>query len=159
MTQEQKVVAVFFDAANHHASLNASNKKMNFLSFLKKLKKEFFVIDVRYYYCTSHLEKHAGVKELAKNLQKDGYTIVTKEAIHRPDGTTKGNMDVEIAVDAAELAGHCDYIILFSGDGDFTYLIKHIQKKGTKVWVCSDESNLSKLLREQADKVLNFSDI
>ncbi len=28
-------------------------------------------------------------------------------------------MDVEIAVDMLEMAGHADHLVLFSGDGDF----------------------------------------
>ena len=34
----------------------------------------------------------------------------------------KGNMDIELAVDAIELAPHIDQMVLFSGHGDFCCL-------------------------------------
>lgn len=36
----------------------------------------------------------------------------------------KGNMDIELTVDAMELAQHVDQIVLFSGNGDFRSLVK-----------------------------------
>ena len=36
----------------------------------------------------------------------------------------KGNLDVELAIDAMELADHVDQIVLFSGDGSFRSLIE-----------------------------------
>ncbi len=45
----------------------------------------------------------------------------------------KGNKDVEIAVDAMELAPHVDRIVLFSGDGDFRPLVEGLQSQGVRV--------------------------
>jgi len=39
----------------------------------------------------------------------------------------KGNMDIELAVDAMELAEHVDQMVLFSGDGDFRSLVEAVQ--------------------------------
>jgi len=35
-------------------------------------------------------------------------------------------MDIELAVDAMELAEHVDQIVLFSGDGDFRSLVEAV---------------------------------
>ena len=37
-------------------------------------------------------------------------------------------MDIELAVDAMELAEHIDHMVLFSGDGDFRSLVEALQR-------------------------------
>ena len=49
----------------------------------------------------------------------------------------KGSMDVELAVNAMELAEHVDQIVLFSGDGDFRSLVEAVQRRGVRVTVVS----------------------
>jgi NYN domain len=49
----------------------------------------------------------------------------------------KGNMDIELAVDAMEIAGSIDHMVLFSGDGDFRSLVEAVQRRGVRVTVVS----------------------
>ena len=44
-------------------------------------------------------------------------------------------MDIELAVDAMELAPHIDHMVLFSGDGDFRSLVEAVQRRGVRVTV------------------------
>ena len=64
-------------------------------------------------------------------------------------------MDIELAVDAMELAQHVDQIVLFSGDGDFRSLVEAVQRRGVRVTVISTISNhppmIADELRRQAD--------
>ena len=46
-------------------------------------------------------------------------------------------MDVELAVDAMELARHIDQMVLFSGDGDFRSLVEAVQRRSFRVTVVS----------------------
>src|SRR5713101_8352781 len=67
----------------------------------------------------------------------------------------KGNMDIEFAVDAMELAEHVDQIVLFSGDGDFRSVVEAVQRRGVRVTVVSTISSqppmIADELRRQAD--------
>jgi uncharacterized LabA/DUF88 family protein len=67
----------------------------------------------------------------------------------------KGNMDIELAVDAMELAEHIDHMVLFSGDGDFRSLVEAVQRRGVRVTVISTISSqppmIADELRRQAD--------
>jgi uncharacterized LabA/DUF88 family protein len=67
----------------------------------------------------------------------------------------KGNMDIELAVDAMELAEHIDQMVLFSGDGDFRSLVQAVQRRGVHVTVISTISSqppmIADELRRQAD--------
>ena len=50
------------------------------------------------------------------------------EDLYRVEGRRKhkGNMDIELAVDAMEMAPHIDQLVLFSGDGDFRSLVEAV---------------------------------
>jgi uncharacterized LabA/DUF88 family protein len=50
-------------------------------------------------------------------------------------------MDIELAVDAMELAQHVDEIVLFSGDGDFRCLVESLQRRGVRVTIISTISS------------------
>jgi uncharacterized LabA/DUF88 family protein len=64
-------------------------------------------------------------------------------------------MDIELAVDAMELAEHIDHMVLFSGDGDFRSLVEAVQRRGVRVTVVSTISSqppmIADELRRQAD--------
>lgn len=44
-------------------------------------------------------------------------------------------MGVALSVDALQLAGHIDQMVLFSGDGDFRPLVDAMQRRGVQVIV------------------------
>jgi uncharacterized LabA/DUF88 family protein len=75
----------------------------------------------------------------------------------------KGNMDIELAVHAMELASHVDHIVLFSGDGDFRPLVEAVQRKGVRVTVVSTISTQPPMvadeLRRQADTFLDLAEL
>jgi uncharacterized LabA/DUF88 family protein len=64
-------------------------------------------------------------------------------------------MDIELAVDAMELAESIDQMVLFSGDGDFRSLVETVQRRGVRVTVVSTISSqppmIADELRRQAD--------
>src|SRR4029078_9707639 len=78
-------------------------------------------------------------------LDYNGYAVVTKATKEYIDASGRrkgrGNMDIELAVDALELADHVDQIVLFSGDGDFRCLVEALQRRGVRVTVVSTISS------------------
>ena len=64
-------------------------------------------------------------------------------------------MDIELTVDAMELADHIDEMVLFSGDGDFRPLVEAMQRRGVRVTVVSTTSTqpptIGEELRRQSD--------
>jgi uncharacterized LabA/DUF88 family protein len=75
----------------------------------------------------------------------------------------KGNMDIELAVDAMEIAEHIDQMVLFSGDGDFRSLVEAMQRRGVRVTVVSTISTQPPMvadeLRRQADVFLDIVEL
>jgi len=100
-------------------------------------------------------------------LNYNGFTMRTKPAKEYTDSLgrrkVKGNMDVELCVDAMELAPHVDHVVLFSGDGDFKPLVEALQRKGVRVSVCSTIRSqppmISDELRRQADNFIDLEDL
>jgi uncharacterized LabA/DUF88 family protein len=68
-------------------------------------------------------------------------------------------MDIELAVDAMELAKHIDHMVLFSGNGDFSALVGAMQRVGVRVTVVSTLPMIADELRRQADVFLNIADL
>ncbi len=69
-------------------------------------------------------------------------------------------MDIELAVDAMELASHIDHMVLFSGDGDFRSVVEAVQRRGVRVSVVSTVTTQPPMvaddLRRQADEFIDL---
>lgn len=56
----------------------------------------------------------------------------------------KSNCDVDLTVDAMEMAGPEAEFLIFTGDGDFEYLVKKVLEKGTKIYLVSSNAGVRK---------------
>ena len=120
-------------------------KALGFDIDYKLLRKEFMRRGklLRAFYYTALLEndEYSPIRPLVDWLNYNGFTMVTKPAKEYTDSMgrrkIKGNMDIELAVDAMVLAPHVDHIVIFSGDGDFRPLVESIQRQGVRVSVVS----------------------
>jgi uncharacterized LabA/DUF88 family protein len=118
-------------------------------------------VPLRAYSYTAVIEdqEYTSIRPLIDWLDYNGYTVVTKASKEFINASgrrkLKGNMDIELAVDAMELAAHVDQIVLFSGDGDFRSLVEAVQRCGIRVTVVSTISSqppmIADELRRQAD--------
>lgn len=74
-------------------------------------------------------------------LRGIGFSVKLKPFIQRSDGSTKGDWDVGIALDAIEAAPRVDRVVLVSGDGDFDTLVERMRvRHGVVVDVVGVES-------------------
>jgi len=75
----------------------------------------------------------------------------------------KGNMDIELTVDAMRLVDRLDHIVLFTGDGDFRALVAALQQSGRRVSVVSTLQTQPPMvadeLRRQADQFIDLADL
>ena len=63
----------------------------------------------------------------------------------------KGNMDVEMTIDAIHFFKNYNIAILFTGDSDFLALATYIRSRRTKVYIFSSKNNISQELRTGGD--------
>lgn len=100
-------------------------------------------------------------------LGYNGYTVVTKPTKEFIDAhgrrKIKGNIDIELAVRAMELADRLDQMVLFSGDGDFRPLVEAVQRRGVHVTVVStiniQPPMIADELRRQADVFMDIVEL
>ena len=160
-------LALFIDGAN----LYAAAKSLGFDIDYKLLRQEFVRRGkmLRAFYYTALLENddYSPIRPLVDWLNYNGFTMVTKPAKEYIDSQgrrkVKGNMDIELAVNALELAPHVDHIVLFSGDGDFRPLVESLQRQGVRVSVVSTIRSqppmISDDLRRQADNFIELEEL
>ena len=160
-------LALFIDGSNLYAAARALGFDIDY----KLLRSEFVRRGklVRAFYYTALLEEqeYSPIRPLVDWLDYNGFTMVTKPAKEFTDNhgrrKVKGNMDIELAVDAMELADRMDHMVLFSGDGDFRPLVEGIQRKGVRVSVVSTIRSQPPMiaddLRRQADNFIELDEL
>ncbi len=141
MTDSSSRIAIFVDGANLNATAKALGFDIDYKRLLNEFRSRGSVIRAFYYIALSETQEYSSIRPLIDWLDYNGYTVVTKAAKEYTDASgrrrVKGSMDIELAVDAMELARHIDQMILFSGDGDFRSLVEAVQRRGVHVTVIS----------------------
>jgi uncharacterized LabA/DUF88 family protein len=167
MFYKDERLALFIDGAN----LFAAGKALGFDIDYKLLRHEFMrrgkLLRAFYYTALLEAEDYSPIRPLVDWLQYNGYTMVTKPAKEYTDSMgrrkVKGNMDIELAVDALELAPRLDHAVLFSGDGDFKPLVEALQRAGVRVSVVSTIRSQPPMiaddLRRQADNFIELDEL
>lgn len=163
-----KATAILIDGSN----LYASNKALGLPSIdYNKIIHYFEGVVVRALYFTAlpPKEENSSLRPMVDYLEYNGWSVIQKEWKKFFDPITKtekvkGNMDVEIATMALELAPYCTDIVIFSGDGDFRFLIEALQRRfGIKVTVVSTiktrPAMIADELRRQADAFIDLVDL
>ena len=167
MFYKDERLALFIDGSN----LYAAAKSLGFDIDYKLLRQEFLrrgrLLRAMYYTALLENDEYSPIRPLVDWLNYNGFTMVTKPAKEYTDSMgrrkVKGNMDIELAVDAMELAPHVDHIVIFSGDGDFSPLVERLQRQGVRVSVVSTIRSqppmISDDLRRQADNFIELNDL
>jgi uncharacterized LabA/DUF88 family protein len=152
-------IALFIDGANLYAATKALGFDIDYKRLLKEFQSRGTLLRAFYYTAIIEDQEYSSLRPLVDWLDYNGYTVVTKPTKEFIDANgrrkVKGNMDIELAVDAMELAKHVDQMVLFSGDGDFRSLVEAVQRRGVHVTVVSTISSqppmIADELRRQAD--------
>ena len=165
--QNSEKIALFIDGANLYATTKGLGFDIDYKRLLKEFQSRGNLLRAFYYTALIEDQEYSSIRPLLDWLDYNGYTVITKPAKEFTDSTgrrkVKGNMDIELAVDAMELAAHLDHIVLFSGDGDFRPLVESIQRRGVRVTVVStivtQPPMVADELRRQADIFLDLAEL
>src|SRR5688572_17617346 len=124
-------VGVFVDVQNmFYSAKHLKGAKLNFAKLMEKaVRGRQLIRAICYVIENPDIDQTNFIDMLAKN----GYEIKSKPLRTRSDGTSKGDWDMGMAVDAIRLADKLDIVVLVSGDGDFTDLVHHLKGRGVLV--------------------------
>jgi uncharacterized LabA/DUF88 family protein len=161
---DQERIALFIDGANLYATAKSLGFDIDYKRLLKEFQTRGKLIRAFYYTALVEDQEYSSIRPLIDWLDYNGYSVVTKPTKEFVDSLgrrkVKGNMDIELAVDAMEMAEHLDHIVLFSGDGDFRSLVEAVQRKGVRVSVVSTNTTQPSMvadeLRRQADEFIDL---
>ena len=161
---DQERIALFIDGANLYATAKSLGFDIDYKRLLREFQSKGTLIRAFYYTALIEDQEYSSIRPLIDWLDYNGYAVVTKPTKEFVDSLgrrkVKGNMDIELAVDAMEMAEHIDHIVLFSGDGDFRSLVEAVQRKGVRVSVISTITTqppmIADELRRQADEFIDL---
>ena len=166
MPREQRL-AVFIDGANLYATTKSLGFDVDYRRLLKHYQGQGVLVRAYYYTALIEDQEYSSIRPLIDWLDYNGYRVVTKPTKEFIDSMgrrkVKGNMDIELAIDALELAPYLDHVVLFSGDGDFRSLVDALQRRGLRVTVVSTISTqppmIADELRRQADEFIDITQL
>ena len=173
---DKNIVYVFIDASNLWEAFKAKGKFLDFGKTVKHIKNKFNADIIKVFYYTAYPAegtrpysldgKHKFFTYLKKGL---GFVVIKKElkriSVVNKEGEAieeKGNMDVEITIDALHHREKYDTAIFFTGDSDFLALVTYLRNHRKRVFIFSSENNVSQELRTGADgytDILSINDI
>lgn len=163
MSSRTSRMALFIDGFNLSVTAKILGFDIDFRCLLNEFESRGVLLRA-FYYTTIIEEQNSTVRPLVDWLDYNGYTVVTKmkkEFSDRDgDRRIKGRINVDLAVDAMELADHIDEMVLFSGDGEYRRLVEAVQRRGVRVKVVSTIASqppmISDDLRRQADSFIDL---
>lgn len=143
---------VFIDAANILYSQQTLKWRVDY----KKLK-EYFLKECglkKIFFYTGRVGAYDKQNKFLKKLEGYGYVVKAKEVkrIEIAPNTYewKGNLDVELTIDALKNSENFDTCILMSGDSDFASLLDELKSRKKWVIVMSTRGHISKELLDRA---------
>ena len=170
---EKNIIYVFIDASNLWEAQKAKGKFFDYEKLKFLVKNQFNGSSVEIFYYTAYPAegtrdysldgKHKFFTFLKKGL---GFIVRKKELKRIPiiAGTgqsieEKGNMDVEITIDALHHMKKYNTAILFTGDSDFLALVTYLRQGGKRVYIFSSKNNISEELRTGSDGYFDVLEI
>ncbi|MEP4032963.1 NYN domain-containing protein [Roseibium polysiphoniae] len=165
MFDAREKVALFIDGANLYSTAKAIGFDIDYKRLLREFQGQAYLLRAYYYTALIEDQEYSSIRPLIDWLDYNGYKVITKPVKEFVDSSgrrkVKGNMDIELAVDAMQIVETVDHVVLFSGDGDFRYLVEALQRRGRKVSVVSTLKTQPPMiaddLRRQADHFIDLS--
>jgi len=158
-------VYVFIDASNLWEVQKAKGRFFDYGKLRKFIKEKFNASIIEIFYYSAYPAE--GTRDYSLDGKHKFYTflkkglgfVVRKKELKRISITTeigegieeKGNMDVEITIDALHHIKKYNVAILFSGDSDFLALVTYLRQRNKKVYIFSSSNNISEELRTGGD--------
>ena len=157
-------IALFIDGANLYATAKSLGFDIDYKRLLREFQGKGRLLRAFYYTALIEDQEYSSIRPLIDWLDYNGYAVVTKPTKEFVDSLgrrkVKGNMDIELAVNAMEMSAHIDHMVLFSGDGDFRSLVEAVQRRGVRVSVISTITTqppmIADELRRQADEFIDL---
>ncbi len=142
----------FIDSQNVNLAVRSLGWKLDYRRFHVCMKEKYAV--TKAFLFIGYVD---GNNALYTALQDAGFICIFKPTLTYKDGTTKGNCDAELVLQAMIEYGNYDKAILVTGDGDFYCLVKYwIENNKLERILIPNFFKYSALLKRFGRKQLSF---
>lgn len=171
--KNKNVIYVFIDASNVWNAVKSEKKFIEYKYLRNYFRKKFNADKIEIFYYDAYPKngtrdydldgKHRFYTYLKKGLdfhvRKKELKRINVISEHGGYIKEKGNMDVEITIDALHSINKYKTAVLFSGDADFLALINYLKNRNKKVYVFSSKDNISYELKTSSNGYFDLRDI
>ncbi len=151
-------VFVFIDAANILYSQQSLGWRVDYSKIKIYCERECLVGKLFFY--TGQVGDNKKQASFLSILQELGYIIRAKEVKRIRTGFNtfewKGNLDVELVIDALKYSAEFDTCVLMSGDSDFAPLVDELKSQGKWAVSISSKDHISRELIQRT-KYINLN--
>lgn len=169
----KNTVCIFIDASNVWSVVKSVKKFIEYKKLKNYFEKRFDSEKVEIYYYDAYPKEGTrgydleGKHKFFTYLKKGFGFVVRKKELKRisvigEQGESiieKGNMDVEIAIDAIHNKDRYNVAIFFTGDCDFLALVNYLKNNDKKVYIFSSRDSISHELRTGGSGYFDLRDI
>lgn len=154
MKKRKETVYAFIDSNNLNLGIKSLGWKLDFRRFRVYLREKYNV-SIAYLFI-GYVPSN---QDLYSFLQKAGYVLVFKPTLPDKDGNVKGNVDVDLALQAMIDYKNYDKGVIVSSDGDFYSLVKYLyEHHKLRVVISPYLKTCSALLKKSAKEKIVFMD-
>lgn len=168
--KQKQTVYAFIDASNIWNAQKAKGKFLDFEKLKIFIEQKYSTKSVEVYYYAAYPAEGTRSYSIASKhkffvyLKRGLGFVVRKKPLKRIKITSeigegieeKGDMDVELTIDAVNQVSRYDIALLFTGDSDYMALVRYIRSRNKKVFIYSSKNNISRELRTGADGYIDL---
>jgi len=159
-------IALFVDGSNAYATAKALRIFIDWKRLIAYWATRGTLVGA-YYYTAMHPSgsENDFLRRQVDWMSYNGWTVVTKDVkifVNKETGKTKvkGNMDLEMAMQAIDLVPYVDRMVLMTGDGDFRVVVEALQRRGKQVTVMSTIMTNPPMIADELRRITNtFIDV
>ena len=120
-------VAIFVDVQNiYYTTRQIHQRQFNYRAFWQWASQLGDIVCAKAYAIDRGDPQQQKFQDALRHI---GFEVKLKPYIQRVDGSSKGDWDVGITIDAMLVADQVDQVILLSGDGDFDLLLQTLKER------------------------------
>jgi uncharacterized LabA/DUF88 family protein len=157
-----KKIVIFIDGSNFNQAFRQCRMRPDYDKLTKHFAQQGDIVGQ--YYFTALSPERTSLHGVMDHIAYHGWDVVSKET-KVFDGQVKGNMDVEIVVQAWRMWEHFTDLVLFSGDGDFSPMVSFLRSLGRRVTAVSihkrgdKDSMIADELRRAVNEFIDLREI
>lgn len=160
-------LALFIDGPHLTAAARALEIDIDFRRLLDLFRQNGRLVRAYYYSVTADGSDDSGMHKFLDWLSCNGFAVVVAPAQPFRDASGarvyRGKSYVSFCLGVMQTAGMFDDLVLFTGDGNYCYLVQYIQQMGKRVTVVSTlrvaPVMVADKLRRQADQFVELAQL